>query len=852
MLDSTQNINVKKLFHFEDTQVSEVSESIVGRKGLSLFKLYHFDSPVPDFFILSPILFFKFATRVFREKRKEIESMKESLESRDIVSMFSRFDFDDDIVSEIVKNYTKLSGFTDAWVSVRSSVSFPKRPEVSFSGVFNTQLNVRGIDNLLKSIKQVYASAFSDSVVRYCVNEGIDLSEVGLAIVVQKMVQPEVSGVAFTTDPITQDDSRMSVEAVYGLGDVISNGDITPDSYTLLKKDLAIVEKHIAPQDWMRVRTLKGGGVNTSEKIQISPSWSHRQKLEDRYILEVSKVALMLEEKMEESLDIEWVLSGGRLWILQAKSTFAKQSIVNNFQVGFASFVPDSLYKVVKEIISSFEDSETLEKRVVEDAGRMVEKENPRVNSVNSVGKDKEVQNSGKVSKAIDSKKVSKNGDQFILSGIGSSFGTVEGTVKVYSGKEMAVTNSDILVMKKYENSSYEMVKNAGGLIVEVGGLTSDISILCRELNKPAIVGASVATSKLKSGDIVRIDGNSGSVYLVDSVKAQEQVVAQEIASKLSEMNIADSTPDPVSTEVVKGNVVREVTYQRDSNLAHSATKVYLSSGKLDEVVNSDGVVFISLDHLMLEDGRHPLDYVANKKYKEYAQSIAKKIDEIASICSPNEVVVSIGQGSVSKFRKLVKGKEYEGTDLPERGMGALRYINSPKLLDLSLKIIKRVRNVLQNRNVSIGIHSPINGVSMREIKKSVSASGLRRTSTFNVYAIIENPSEIIVLDDIVNADIDGIILNTPAVAKQMQGTPYEDSVAKIDLGVGSVFTVVDSVVNVARKTRLRLTVVTGSSNDLIKHCVSKGVYGVVVDDGIVESKKYVSEQETKILMSAR
>ncbi|KKR06234.1 MAG: Phosphoenolpyruvate synthase [candidate division WS6 bacterium GW2011_GWF2_39_15] len=830
----------RPVLHFEDASVSEVNESNVGRKGLSLFKTHHFDAPVPDFFTIHPDVFSQFSSMVFKEKKHEIDSMKESLEHRDVLNMFTRFDFENEVTSEIVKNYTKLSGFTDAWVSVRSSVSFPKRPEVSFSGLFETQLNVRGVDSVLKAIKHVYASVFSDSVVKYCVNESIDLSEVGLAIVVQKMVQPEASGVVFTIDPITMDDTKMSVEAVYGLGDVISNGEITPDSYVLFKKDLSIIEKHIAPQEWMKVRTLKAGGINTSEKIQISPAWSHRQKLEDKYILEAAKIGLRLEDRMEEAIDVEWVLSGGRLWVLQAKSTFGKASIISNIQFGHNSFVADTLYKVVMEILSRNDDMATLERKAMMEAQRYIEKELEKKETIK--------ENAKVISQAGTS--ISKGGEEFLLSGIGASFGIVEGKAVVYEDKEVPVGKGDILILKSYNNDLYPLLSNAGGVVIDTGGLTSDAAIVCRELNIPAIVGTSVATSKLHTGDSVKIDGNSGSVYVIDKAKAEHKYIAEEINVKLQELPAAAER-----VEVLEENVSKIVLTQpvsKSSDIVRTATKVFVSDGNMQEIVNSDGVAYISLDKLMIENDRHPLAYVEEKKYKEYADSIAKKIDAIAGMVSPNEIVVSIGECSIGKFKKLTRGKDFETSSLPDRTMGAVRYLDNLKLLDLALRIVKRTRNVLHNRNVSLGVHSPMNGTVMKELKKHITASGLRRTATFNLYVIIENPSEVIVLDDIAGADIDGMILNTPSIAKQMQGLTYENSDTKYDLEIGSMFKVIDNVVETTRKERKRSIIVAQDSTEILKYSVSKGVYGVVVNTDVIGSKRTVSDAEAKILLGAK
>ena len=106
---------------------------------------------------------------------------------------------------------------------------------------------------MIDSIKRIYASLFTDDVVAYAASKGVNLADVKLAVVVQKMVQAEVSGVAFTIDPITQDPTKLSIEAVFGLGDTIALGELTPDIYLINKKDLNILEKRISPQEWMKI-----------------------------------------------------------------------------------------------------------------------------------------------------------------------------------------------------------------------------------------------------------------------------------------------------------------------------------------------------------------------------------------------------------------------------------------------------------------------------------------------------------------------------------------------------------------------------------------------------------------------
>lgn len=126
-------------------------------------------------------------------------------------------DFDDMVRDDLIKAYSRLSGFSNAWVAVRSSVVYPVDSSVSFSGIFGTELSVRGLDQLFAAIKQVYLSVFKERVVLYSRDKNVDVSSLQMAVVIQRMVQPEVSGIAYTVDPVTGDKGSMSIEAVLGL-----------------------------------------------------------------------------------------------------------------------------------------------------------------------------------------------------------------------------------------------------------------------------------------------------------------------------------------------------------------------------------------------------------------------------------------------------------------------------------------------------------------------------------------------------------------------------------------------------------------------------------------------------------
>ena len=839
-----ENAITKKnnVFFFEDFSVKELNENKVGRKGLSLFHLKEMDVPVPEFFVLGSSVFTDFCTKALDKGRLKLLDKGRNPESEEVEQALMNEEFSKDVQENILSAYTRLSGFTDAWVSVRSSVVFPANDNVSFSGIFGTELNVRKFEDLKIAIKRVYASMFTDDVVAYAIKMNIDLSEVKLAVVVQKMVQAEISGVVFTVDPITQDDTKLGIEAVYGLGDVISSGEVTPDSYLLNKRDLSVVEKHIAPQEWMKVRTMNSSKNRrgNEEKIKISTNWSHKQKLTDKDIEEIAKIALIIENRSRIAQNLEWVISGGRAWVLQNKPLM---SDVLKYRVSVTELAIEqkTLRDLVVAFLDKYKTQEMLVNQAVNDAQKMVMKNNSGITD-----KIENLINAARLKKETVETAQQMDTSDLLVSGIGASFGIATGKVSIVDApNDVKYTKEDILLIKKYSTEMESMIIPCGGVIMDFGGITSDTAILCREFKIPAIVGASKASEIIHDGDIVKIDGNTGSIY--KEVKKAE--VHPVVDSYVDSVNFLKNQPEELKVEEPSLKI------PKDTTLPPSATRVFsmtnIAPEKLTEYVgNAHGIVYVDLDEIMIKEGRHLLAYVEDRKFLDYSAKIAEKAIKYIELAEGNEVVLSIGSATVGQFRELTRGKEFEDQALSSDIYGATHYVNNLALLKRVIKIVKRIRNVYKKRNVSIAIHSPMNEDMMKEFKKQLSAESLRRTSSFKVYAILDNPSEIILADDILNTKIDGIILNMPRIAKQMQGFRIDDQNAKYDLSRNSVFKVIDNVLDVAKMQDSKVIAIVEDSKPLLRHCVQAGVYGVsVCAEDIAEARKTVSEEEAKVIL---
>ena len=842
---SNETSKKPKVFFFEDYSAKELNENKVGRKGLSLFKLKDMDVPVPEFFVVSSDVFVEHSLKVFKGNKEKLLGKGKNPEAFEIESMMVNEILDKEAQEEILSAYTRLSGFTDAWVSVRSSVVFPDDKDVSFTGIFSTELNVRKYDELLPSIKRIFSSMFSDDVVAYAKRMNIDISDVKMAVVVQKMVQSEVAGIVYTVDPISQEKTKLNIEAVYGLGDVISLGEVTPDTYLLNKKDLSTVEKHIAPQEWMKVRTMKqvkkmNQGV---EKIKISKGWSHKQKLSDKDIQEISKISLVIEDRSGEAQNIEWVLSGGRFWVLQNKPVRFK-SLDFEVQSEFVVNVRSNVREEILGFIEKFESKDQMISSAMTEAKKIVQKNNDE-----EIKRLEELIFQAKKELDVELNKPETKREDFVISGIGASFGTVTGKINIVDGPIVKkYTKGDILLIKRYSSEMEGMILSSGGIIMETGGLTSDTAILCREFKIPAVVGAATASSLLEDGDIVKLDGNSGTIYksskLVDEIKKELHPIADVYArGDVTLKDLSDEEGDNTSSP------------PKDFTLPPTATKIFSLVDKqpkelFDFVGNSNGLVYIDLDKIMIEDGRHILQYVEDKKFVDYSKRICNTILEYVNLVKGDEVIISIGSAKVKDFRGLVGGKKNEDESLSSDAFGAIHYANNPELLKRVARIIRKLRNVYKKRNISLAVHAPMNEDVVREIKKLLLSEKLRRMSSFNLYVILDNPSEIILVDEIVNTNLDGVILNTPRVAKQMQGFKVDEKDAKYDLARSSIFKVLDNINYSVKGKTGKVIVIVENSKPLLKYCVQAGVYGVCVSpEDISDARRIVADEEGKIIL---
>lgn len=240
------------------------------------------------------------------ESQAELQTIGERLRSH-----IEKLEIPAPIRDEILQAL-QISGNHYAY-AVRSSATAEDLPGASFAGQQDTFLNVQGKANLLYSIKKCWASLFSDRAIIYRNRNGFPHDKVKLAVVVQRMILPDVSGIMFTADPVTGNRKIVSIDASFGLGEALVSGLVSADLYQV--KSDKIISKQIARKE-VEIRASKSGGT-VREDIEEERKTS--QSLSEENALQLARIGQCIQEHFGSPQDIEWCLAENRIFILQSR-----------------------------------------------------------------------------------------------------------------------------------------------------------------------------------------------------------------------------------------------------------------------------------------------------------------------------------------------------------------------------------------------------------------------------------------------------------------------------------------------------------------------------------------------------
>lgn len=299
--------------------ISKKDVSIAGGKGANLGELIRIGMPVPGGFVILAQAFERFLqetsigveiqARWDKINTKDVESVEESSEI--IRSLILREKFPEDLGKEVLRAFNQLKA---SYVAVRSSATAEDTKIDSWAGELETYLNTTK-ENLLENVKRCWASLYTPRAIFYRFGRKLDHKPILVAVVVQKMIQSEVSGVCFTVHPVTKDQNQLLIEACWGLGESLVAGLCTPDSYVLFKKSFRLLDIKTNPQEKMVVL----GGERT-QTLPVQKSKKEKQKLTEAQIGELAKLCIEIEDRLKDPQDVEWALDkSGKFWILQSR-----------------------------------------------------------------------------------------------------------------------------------------------------------------------------------------------------------------------------------------------------------------------------------------------------------------------------------------------------------------------------------------------------------------------------------------------------------------------------------------------------------------------------------------------------
>lgn len=301
-------------------EIDKTKLMVVGGKGLNLGELSKIeDIMVPEGFCVTTEAYKKTLEHIneYEILLDQLSSLhasdRDKIEeiSKKIRQIITELEVPEIIEQEIAKCILRF-GENDAY-AIRSSATAEDLPLASFAGQQDTYLNIVGTGSILNHIRKCWASLFTDRAVTYRIQNGFDHRKTYLAVVVQRMVFPEASGIMFTADPVTFNRKLLSIDASFGLGEALVSGLVNADNYKV--RDGRIVDKKISAKK-LAIRPLKEGGT---EKIKIEEEKQKLQTLTDEQIIELAEIGRRIESSFTYPQDIEWGLSEGRFYIVQSR-----------------------------------------------------------------------------------------------------------------------------------------------------------------------------------------------------------------------------------------------------------------------------------------------------------------------------------------------------------------------------------------------------------------------------------------------------------------------------------------------------------------------------------------------------
>ncbi len=627
----------------------------------------------------------------------------------------------------------------DIDVAVRSSATCEDSEDASFAGQCESYLNIHGADQVTAHWKKCVASLFTERAVGYQLKKGLDPLGSALSVVVMKMVRSDLatSGVMFTLDPDSGHRGVIHLSSSYGLGELVVQGSVSPDTFVIWKHGLrhgksSVVHRTIGAKDRKMVYSMQGG--TTTESVNVQASRRRTLSLTRDEVLDLGRMALAIEEHYGQPMDIEWAKDGrtGDLFIVQARPETVH---VKRRQNSLERYVIDqpmaAALKVQKKVLCT---GQAVGTRVGSGRVRLYRS----------------------YEEVILKKRALRN-----MLAEGRSLEDIEPEQRVFDP-------GDVLVTEMTTPDWEPMMKEASLIVTEKGGRTSHAAIIAREFGIPAIVACEGATKVLKP--------------------------LSEVTGSCAEGDMAFVYPGIIPHKV-------ETVEFDDSAALKTKVKLnvgFPSKALIDAMLPSDGVGLARIEFILTSEvGIHPLALLYRDELRDFAETgnvaqellpfadrIRKEPHEeligligaidrrtggyadkrhffvdglkygVGLICAafhPRPVLVRLSDLKSNEYRELLGGRLFEPHE--ENPMiawrGASRYVD-PRFLpafEMECDALRAVRREMGLDNLQIMVpfcRTPEEGKAVRQL---LDDRGLAAETGVPLYLMVELPSNVIEAD---------------------------------------------------------------------------------------------------------
>jgi pyruvate,water dikinase len=574
-------------------------------------------------------------------------------------------------------------------VAVRSSATAEDLPTASFAGQQDTFLNISDADDLIDKVKKCWSSLFTPRAIAYRASKGFEHSQVKLAVVVQRMVNSDVAGIMFTVDP-NSELPHIIIEAGFGLGESIVGGKVTPDTYVVDKFHNKIINKRIAKQTWKLVRGKTGDTV----KADVPEGLASSQKLSDEDIIALADIGNQIEMHYNKPMDIEWCTEKGDMYIVQARP----------------------------------------------------------VTTLGGNGKGAKAETGGpKPAETRGEKQMVKP----LLKGLGASPGVAAGSVRLLKEGDSLdiVKKGDILVTTMTTPDMVPAMTRAAAIVTDEGGMTCHAAIVTRELGIPCIVGAREATTLMKEGMMVTVDGTRGIVMEGAEEKKQEEAPAVAAVAKSV----------PVTGTKIMVNV----------GIPHKADEY----SKLPVA----GVGLMRFEFLFTSFVQeHPQALLEQGRGEELVEKLANGIAIVGKAFFPRPIILRLSDFKTNEYREMKGGEKFEPNESnPMIGWrGCSRYV-SPQYREAfkcELRAVKRVREEQGLKNINVMLPFVRSVDEVKEITAMMREVGLCRGRDFKLYLMAEVPVNIFMAEEFAE-HCDGFSIGSNDLTQLIMGADRDSEI---------------------------------------------------------------------------